>query len=235
MKRLFTFSCWIGQHENRLPTTHAAERPGSKRVASKPRKAISFAVVKVHSLKEFNFLRESEYIKQLASDKEIVIKARQVSDCWVFEVEGAADSVQKAETKLKKIIADIASCSLVLYTERKSLAEAKQKFSWITTYVKAKLDVLITRAWQVNSDSVQTIQSHSKERARNNTDAHPKSVTNPKTGETERSIETVDTPNMVSWHFPRGYRISLCKQSVKHATADVYVTFKNWSGKEGKI
>ena len=48
-------------------------------------------------------------------------------------------------------------------------------------------------------------------------------------------IETVDTPNMMSWHFPRGYRISLCKQSVKHATADVYVTFKNWSGKEGKI
>lgn len=179
--------------------------------------------VKVDSIKDFIHLKHSKAVAQLAKDNEVIIKSSQIPDCQGFEIEGDPRAVMKCESDLKKVMKAITSASIILKGGRKPASEIKDNLSRMKSEVAKRFDVSFEFATQITSkqdpgNDEPSSDSKSKQFSKGQ----------------ENEIEKVERPNFVSWQFPGGYKISLCKESVKQSTAVVHVEFKSWNGKDSK-
>lgn len=192
---------------------------------SKQGGAILSTAVQVKNIKYFKFLQDSKCIIQLAQMNEVSIKSLQLTDCQGFEITGEPHAAQNCEKELKNVIKNIKSASIKLEDGRKSTSETKNNMSGMKAEVEKKFDV-----------SLEFAQVASKHPSDTDLNSTPSQATSTRlSNDEENGIKKVERPNVVTWRFPGGYRLSLRKESVKQSTAVVHVHFTSWNGKDSKL
>ena len=191
-------------------------------------------VIEIKNLMHFNYLRQSNFIKQAEAENGVHIECVKSTEHQGFKIQGTFDAIDKIKHQFKKIIEYIQTCSLILKSRKFVLLKAQQKLVSTKRETEQKFDVLLALTWQGNGDNFDALRNDKATgEATKTTDYNEVSKSRQK--DTIRSgIRKTDAPDMVSWHFPRGYRISLQKLSVSDVAADVHVQFTNWTGKAGK-
>ena len=217
----FFFNSDLIEEESDLKVT---ECPVAKEESKQGRGIVSTAV-QVKNIKYFKFLQDSKCIIQLAQMYEVSIKSLQTTDCQGFEITGEPHAAHNCAEELKNVIENINSASIKLEDGRKSTSETKDNMSGMKAEVEKKFDVSLEFA--------QMALKHS-----NDTDLNsaPSQATSTRlSNDEENGIKKVERPNVVTWRFPGGYRLSLCKESIKQSTAVVHVDFTSWNGKDSKL
>ena len=191
-------------------------------------------VIEIKRSMHFNYLRQSNLMKQAEAENDVHIECVKSTERQGFKIQGTFDAIDKIKYQLKKITEDIQTCSLTLKSRKFVLLKAKQKLVSTKRETEQKFDVLIDLTWQGNGDNFDALHNDKATCEATKTPDYDE-VSKSKRNDTIRSgIRKTDAPDMVSWHFPRGYRISLQKLSVSDVTADVHVQFTDWTGKAGK-